>query len=460
MQFVASKYNQDNYIPLVGIHLILGVVLFVYRPLSTAVLLITVGYFLVRVFSASKKNKTKEVLLASAYFVGVEVLFRMTKAGISYEASKYLVILFMVIGMVYKGVSRKAYPYFIYLLLLLPAIVVAAITLNFDVDFRRNVTFVLSGPICLGIATLFCYDRKVSQRLMMDILLYMALPVISLTTYLFLYSPSVKDILSSTASNSATSGGFGPNQVATALGLGMFIIVVRLFLRSPNLALKLLNMFIFIIMGYRAFVTFSRGGVVTAIIIITIFLWILFFRSKSKRKNQIIGSLVLFGIAAAMVWTISVNQTMGLLEKRYANQTAEGIEKDDIGTGRTAIFIDEMEGFFRKPFFGVGASRTKDRRIEELGDGVPSHNEVSRLLGEHGLFGIVILMILLIKPLLFRVSNRRNIFFYSFLAFWFATINHTGMRIAAPSFIYALALLNVTYDKRPLHRKQLNTPNS
>ena len=51
--------------------------------------------------------------------------------------------------------------------------------------------------------------------------------------------------------------------------------------------------------------------------------------------------------------------------------------------------------------------------------------------------------------------NKKNYFFYAFLAFWFATINHSGMRIAAPSFLYALALLNVTYEKNPIHRKQI-----
>ena len=34
-----------------------------------------------------------------------------------------------------------------------------------------------------------------------------------------------------------------------------------------------------------------------------------------------------------------------------------------------------------------------------------------------------------------------------------------SMRIAMPAFIYALALLNVKDEKRPLHRKQLKQQN-
>jgi hypothetical protein len=435
----------------------MGILLFMSRPLSKPIFLILMVYFIGRIILAHDKNKTKEILLASAYFVGAEVLFRMTKAGVSYEASKYLVILFMAMGMFYKGISGKGYPYFIYLILLVPAIIVASVTLTFDARFRTNIAFVLSGPVCLGMAALYCYDRKVSQKLLMEILLYMALPIVTLTVYLFLYTPSVKDILSSTASNSATSGGFGPNQVATALGLGMFIMIVRLFLRSPSLGLKILNMVIFVAMSFRAFVTFSRGGIIAAVIVTAAFLWTLFFQSTAKQKNQIMGSLILFVMAALVSWVVSSNQTGGLLDKRYANEDAQGREKQDLATGRVDIFMDEMDGFLSSPFLGVGASRTKNMRVEEGIGHLPSHNEIGRLLSEHGLLGIFALLILIFKPLGYRSGNKKNIFFYAFLAFWFATINHSGMRIAAPSFIYALALLNITHEKRPVHRKQIKS---
>jgi hypothetical protein len=456
LKIAIPKYNLGNYVTLVLLHIGLGLVLYLYLPLSKIIFLCLMVYFIGRIILAHDNNKTREILLASAYFVGIEVLFRMTKAGVSYEASKYLVILFMAMGMFFKGVSGKGYPYFIYLILLVPSIVVASITLSFDATFRTNIAFVLSGPVCLGMAAIYCYDRKVSQKLIMEILLYIALPTIALTTYLFLYTPSVKDVLSNTASNSATSGGFGPNQVATSLGLGMFIMVVRLFISSPSMVLKYLNMTIFVAMTFRAFVTFSRGGVVAAVIVSAVFLGTLFFKSSYKQKNQIIGSLILFGLAASIAWIISSNQTLGLLDKRYANEDSQGREKQDLATGRVDLFVNELEGFLRRPFLGVGASRTKDIRVEEGIGHLPSHNEIGRLLGEHGLFGIIVLTILILKPLGYRSTNKKNIFFYAFLAFWFATINHTGMRIAAPSFIYALALLNVSYEKRPVYRKQIN----
>jgi hypothetical protein len=272
---------------------------------------------------------------------------------------------------------------------------------------------------------------------------------------LFLYTPSIRDALSGTASNGATSGGFGPNQVATVLGLGMFVFAVRFFMNSSNITFKILNALLFGLISFRAIVTFSRGGVITAVICIAAFLLIYYLNSKSRKRNQIIGAFLLFVVCMSVVWIVSSNQTLGLIDKRYANQNAAGVEKEDISTGRYELFMHEIEGFVTNPFFGIGSSRAKDQRIEEEGQGITSHNEISRTLAEHGIFGVIILIILLFKPLDIRSNNKQNYYFYAFLAFWFATINHSSMRIAAPAFIYGLALLNVTHEKRPVHRKQL-----
>ncbi len=303
-------------------------------------------YFFGRIVLASNSEKTNEVLLACAYFAGAEVLFRMTDGGIAYEASKYLVILFMLLGMFFKGISGKGYPYFIYLIALVPSILVASITLSFDAKFRTNIAFVLSGPVCLGIAALFCYDRKVTQKLVLDIIMYLVFPSIAMTTYLFLYNPSIKDTLSGTASNVAAAGGFGPNQVSTALGLGMFAMVVRLFMKSPGLGLKILNLVILGAMTFRALVTFSRGGVFAAAIVIIAFLMTLFYKSSYRQRNKIIGVFLLFTMAIAITWVISSNQTRGLIDKRYANKDALGREKQDLTTGRMQLFLEEIDGFF------------------------------------------------------------------------------------------------------------------
>ena len=85
----------------------------------------------------------------------------------------------------------------------------------------------------------------------------------------------------------------------------------------------------------------------------------------------------------------------------------------------------------------------KDARKESYGTEVASHNEISRMLSEHGLFGILGLLILAITPFILYINNRQHLYFLSFFIFWLLTINHAAMRIAAPAFVYALGLLSV-----------------
>lgn len=447
--------NTSAYINLIGLHVFLGILVFLIPFFSKAYFIAAVVFFLWRVVAALDEHKTKEVLMACAYFVGAEVLFRMTKGAVFYESSKYLVILFMIIGMLYKGISGKGYPYFLYLMFLIPSVFVASTTLSFDANFRTNIAFVLSGPVCLGISALFCYNKKLTREDLLSVITYLLLPVISLTTYLFFYNPSIKEVLSGTASNFAASGGFGPNQVATALGIGIFVATVHLFMKSPTLFMKIFNALLLAVISYRAVVTFSRGGVIAALITIVAFLVVYYFKANRRKKSQIAVLFLVFTMAMTVTWMVSSNQTMGLIDMRYANQDALGREKEDITTGRGELFMKEIEGFLSNPFLGIGSSRAKDQRLEIEGQGLTSHSEVSRTLSEHGMFGIAMLLILLLKPFDLRAENKRNIFFYAFLVFWFATINHSSMRIAAPAFIYGLALLNVTYETHSLHRKQV-----
>lgn len=444
-----------SYISAITIHAVLGILIYFNETLALGYFFIVLIYFLYRIIVASAERKTAEILVACGYFVGAEVFFRMTRGAISYEAGKYLVITFMFMGMLYKGISGKGYPYFLYLMLLVPSIFVASTTLSFDANFRTNIAFVLSGPVCLGVSALYCYNKRVSFKTINKILLHIGLPLITHTVYIFFYNPSVREVLSSTGSNRAASGGWGANQVSTVLGLGMFVFAVRFFSKSPTLKLKILNLVIFSAIAFRAIVTFSRGGVFGAIITILAFLLFYYLAIPSKRRNELVVIFLLFGATMTFTWVFSVSQTDGFINLRYANKDHLGREKSDVTTGRGDLFVKELDGFISNPFWGIGSSRAKDQRIELEGQGVTSHSETSRVLAEHGMLGVAILIILIFKPLDMRTRNKQNYFFYAFLCFWFATINHSSMRIAAPAFIYALALLNVTNEKNPVYRKQI-----
>lgn len=445
-----------NYIGLIILHICIGIGIYFFRPISNIYFIIVIAISVISIINSSPNNRHVNVLSACGYIVGSEVFFRMTGGNFLYESSKYFVILFLIIGvLIGDGIGKKSYPYIIYLLLLLPGIVIASFTLNYNTNIRTAIAFNLSGPLCLGIAALYCYKRKITLKALQNVLMYIFLPVISTTTYLFLYTTSIKEVLSGTGSNFATSGGFGPNQVATILGLGVFLLTGRLFLQSKTLIIKFINIIVLILITYRAIITFSRGGVIVAFISILAFVTVYYYNASINNKRKIFSTIIILGIGITTTWLISSNITDGLIDKRYNNQDAIGRTKEDITTGRTGLLANELSEFYKNPFFGVGVGKLKELRFEKEGIKAASHNEMSRIVGEHGIFGVIAFSILLFTPLFFRFKNKKNIYFYSFYLFWFLTINHSSMRIAAPAFIYGLCLLNIQYEKPIIHRKQI-----
>src|SRR5690606_1258417 len=168
--------------------------------------------------------------------------------------------------------KKNAFPYVLYLLFLLPGVLVSYDLIAYDANFRTAVLFNLTGPLCLCLASIFIYGRTITLNRLLKILDYIVYPLISMTIYVVLYSPDIRDVITNTASNSAVSGGYGPNQVATVLGLGIFILLTRLIIPYKNILVQWTMMFFLVLMGYRALLTFSRGGVLVAIVISVVFI--------------------------------------------------------------------------------------------------------------------------------------------------------------------------------------------
>lgn len=208
--------------------------------------------------------------MAAAYIAGGEVFFRQTSAVVFYETGKYAVILFLLIGMFFKGASSKTVPYWLYLLMLFPGVVVASMTISYDGDFRKLVAFNISGPVCLGVSALYCYYKKIKREDFQRVLLMMLMPLVAQMMYLYFYTPSMDDVRISLSGNYAATGGFGPNQISSVLGLGVFLLCTRLFSIRDRL-INTIDMLLLIMMGYRALITFSRGGVLTAIVCVVCF---------------------------------------------------------------------------------------------------------------------------------------------------------------------------------------------
>ncbi|GIQ58543.1 ligase [Flavobacterium collinsii] len=436
MKNVSLSYNY-----LLILHAAIALVLFAVPFLSKiyALLIPVLGFFLVY----RTKNKNNEVILVSAYLIGVEVLLRMTGGNLNNEFVKVTVIFFMLLGMVYSNFSSNALVYSFFLILLIPGILITSTVVDVSVDVKKSLVFNLSGPVCLAVCSIYMFKRKILFSDLQNVLVLMGLPIVSTTVYLFLYNPSVRDVVTGTQSNFETSGGFGPNQVSTVLGLGIFIFFTQLILFSKSKKMMLLNGGLLIFITYRAIVTFSRGGVITAVVMIVFLLLLLYTFSNAQGKKKFVLVFALTGLIAVGVWTYSSLQTKGLIEKRYSNQDARGRQKKDRLGGREQIMNEEIKLFMDNPVLGVGAGMGKQIRKETFGEEAASHNEITRMLSEHGLFGILGLLLIFVIPLILYVNNRQHLYFLSFFVFWLLTINHAAMRTAAPAFVYALSLLLV-----------------
>ncbi|UFH47804.1 O-antigen ligase family protein [Flavobacterium galactosidilyticum] len=435
------KKEDQSYLYLILIHLIIGVVVFLL-PFTAKIYGYSIFIFGV-IYIIKNQNRNNEVLIAAAYVVGSEVFLRMTGGNPLYEISKYGVMSFILMGMYYSGFSKGAVPYWIFLLLLVPGVVMSAFVLNFDTNIRNAIAFNISGPVCLGLASLYTFRRKIALEEINTILLSMGLPIVTCMVYLSLYTPNVQEVITGTESNFQTSGGYGPNQVATVLGLGMFIFFSRLILDSKTKFQIIINLIIALNITYRGMVTFSRGGMITGFLMIVLLVVFLYFKSNYTGKVKLNYIIMLLVFAMLGTWAYTSFQTGGLIDKRYANQDAAGRVKASQFTGREDVAQNEINTFLKNPVFGVGVGKGAEVREDETGIQVLSHDEITRMLAEHGALGIVGLLILFFTPLVLYLENKFNMFLLCFVAFWFLTINHAAMRTAAPAFVYSLSLLNV-----------------
>ena len=435
------KKEDQSYLFLILLHVFIGALGYVL-PFTSKIY----GYsiFIFGLYYIIKsQNRSNEALIVAAYVVGSEVFLRMTGGNPLYEISKYGVMVFILLGMYYSGFSKGAAPYWTFLLLLVPSIVISTFALNFETDIRKAIAFNISGPVCLGIASLYTFRRKISLEDTNNILLSMGLPIISCMVYLTLYTPNIQEVVTGTESNFQTSGGYGPNQVATILGLGMFIFFSRIILDSKTKFQILINVFIALNITYRGMITFSRGGMITGFLMIFLLLFFLYFKSNFAGKVKLNYIIVLLVIALIATWSYTSFQTGGLIDKRYANQDAAGRAKKSQLTGREEIATDEINIFLKNPIFGVGVGKGVEVRKLDTPDAALSHDEITRMLAEHGSLGVLALLILFFTPLVLYLDNKFNMFLLCFVVFWLLTINHAAMRTAAPAFVYSLSLLNV-----------------
>ena len=430
-----------NKLLFISIHLLLGfisTVLPIGKIYMSFVIITSIIIILIT------RNKNEEALYLSSYLVGAEIFIRAIDGAILYETGKYGLILFSLLGLFLGPVKAKVSVLFlIYILLLSIGITFTQVPPGESI--RKAIAFNLSGPISLAIFALYSNFRHITIKELNQLLFFVLLPIFSMISLVYFKTPSLEDLVFTTSSNFDTSGGFGPNQVSTIIGVGTFIIAIFIILRVQLSKYLFLDIIFLAYFTYRGLLTFSRGGMLTAGVALAAFIGCIVLHKRLTLKKLFLYTSVSFALFMG-VWLYTTNITGGLISNRYAGKNAKGIQKKDASAGRGAIFEGQLESFYESPFFGIGVGNGKYKRMESnLKVTAAAHNEISRLLEEQGLLGFIALLILLIKPLVniyFGTMYQRS-FLISFYVFWFLTINHSAMRLAFPAFVYGLSLIKI-----------------
>jgi len=397
------------------------------------------------------------------YLAGFEVLSRMSKSAVFWEFGKYACIAVFGLGSI-LGASRQQRPYLLlaYLVLLLPGVFVTAI--YGGISEARIVDLVsqyLAGPATLLAAAWYFYHRPFQKTTLALLLRAGILPSIALVMLLFL-GKSLSEIDFIGGSNFDSSGGFGPNQVSTSLGWAIVLLVTGILLGRSPLGYRFFDFTLLALLVFRGLLTFSRGGMVGSFGALALSMFALFFisktyRQKTKKQLPILAFSSIFLIAIAFF----ANEITGnyLLYRYQGLSTSEvilgrSISESKYLSGREEIIESELAAFAENPIWGIGIGRgTIYREAENRTQRIASHTEFTRMLGEHGMLGLLsILCAFVALPLRhFRQikNDETRQWMLTFLILSMFTLAHSGMRMALPCVAFGFAFLLISDNKKP-----------
>lgn len=282
----------------------------------------------------------------------------------------------------------------------------------------------------------------------------MVWPLISVVTYLFLVTPELTDIEYGTQSNFQASAGFGPNQISIMMGLGILLIGASLYYKKSITGFIAGDVVLLLIFIVRGLVTFSRGGMIGGVVALILLVGFnIFFGRKilsvSKMVIYTLVGLVFFFLTWRYVNDVSENR----LQYRYQGINFRTGQQKDITSGRLLILGHELELFRQNPILGIGPGMVREVAIRGKGF-ANTHSEYSRTLAEHGIFGIVALLILLFYPVKRILSQPQEMYpiLFPILFIVFFTMFHSAMRLAMPGFLYGLVFISAMGKKLPLRK--------
>ena len=395
------------------------------------------------------RNRNDEASIFASYIVGMEVALRTVGASVLWEFGKYATIFLLVTGMVVENVKflRINILSLIYFIALLPAVALLPEYIDFR-TFRLMVSGNLSGPLCLFISFLYFRQRKFNELNITNVFKTLMLPIISSIGLILVRAPSFQDLSFSSEANFEMSGGFGPNQVCTLLGVSLIIVSLSRMFNLKIFPRQIYDYVFLTISVGIAVLTFARGGVIAPII--AIFFSYLLSGGVKKYKFRYNGMGYVLIVFLGLSY-FSSNFTKGLINTRYSSLLSVINPNQTTLSGRAHIMALDFQIFKDNFLMGVGPGAARDLRWRYgYGSVVGAHSEFTRMLAEHGLFGLIsLLSILLLSYQEYRKRLDYNKVLLGCLSlFSILTMFHSAFRIALPGFIYGLSYVILNFQKK------------
>jgi hypothetical protein len=377
------------------------------------------------------RHGTERVMYVAAYIAGSEVLWRMAKLGLFWEIGKYTVVCLFMLS-IYRShrIQFQMLP-ILYFVLLLPSAMPVFVEEGFT-GARKGLSANLSGPLSLMTCVWFFSRLKVSRDELDRLMLYMLGPMVSISMFALFGIASADKITFDTESNYQTSGGFGPNQVSSILGLGMVIAFFSALNEKVPTPWRALMIGLAVLFLAQSALTFSRSGLYNGLGSLFI-AFIFLIRDPRKRLEFMFSMVIALILTAWLVYPMLNDFTGGKLEERFTETQT---------SNRADIAAADLELFSQHLLFGVGPGQAKHERDFRVASA--AHTEFSRMLGEHGVFGLASLLLLLAMGMI-AVWKAPPPFSRAvasaFVCFALLYMTHAAMRTLIPGFTFGLAFL-------------------
>jgi hypothetical protein len=411
---------------------------------QAAVLAALVGY-------AAVTRNTILSLGLIAYLPGVEVAFRQVSAPVPYLLVPYLLIAIGVLATftAYDQITKPGRTALLYFFLLVPS-AIATISATGS-GARELLAFALSGPLALAVLIVFLSQVQLEtwlyRRLMWIMIISGLAPSAIALTSIGDYLSTAGAIDFSSESNFVTSGGFGPVQVSSVVGLSVLAsVLVYAVEREPTM--RLLSIATGTVAIVVSLLTFSRGGMTATALAVAALIISQTRDPRARRRVVTIVAVVL--ILGYTLLLPRLNEfTQGAFEERFT----------DTETSRTELAVNDFEIFQDHILFGVGPGLTKYQRLtwevcqiraDRCKDEASSHTEFTRMLSEHGIPGLLAIVVMATLPLqAIRRSSASRPLTIAFLVWAIAQLFYANFRVSAVAVVFAFAFLRIESSAGP-----------